>query len=103
MGGLYVLRLCSGSLGWGYLRELLVAFLMDILSFFYIPYTTSFILFFILWFSLVLLVPSLRLGNSSTLLSCPSPSSCPSPCLPTLHVTYLNPFFNYPVDKVVSS
>jgi hypothetical protein len=39
----------------GYLRELLTPFLKDFSSFFYVPYATSYILSFTLWFSLVLL------------------------------------------------
>jgi hypothetical protein len=99
-----VSQLCLGSLGTRtYLRGLLVPFQKDFLSFFYFPYGTSCIPSFILWVSLLYLVPYLRLGDSRTLFSCPSGGSFLSPCLPALHVLYLNSSFNHQLHKVASS
>jgi hypothetical protein len=97
-----VMAVPKQSWHWGYLRGLLVFFLKDFHSFFYFPYVTSCILSFIRWFLLVLLVPWLRLGDSSTLLSHQSPSCCPHPCLPALHIAYLEPSFDHPLYKVAS-
>jgi hypothetical protein len=86
---------------WHYrsLTGLFVIFLKDFLSFFYFPYATSYILSYIPWFPLILLVPSLCSGNSSTLLSRLSPGYCPSPNLPALHVMYLEPSFDYTLNS----
>jgi hypothetical protein len=84
---------------WGYLRALLVPFLKDFLSFFYFPYTTSFILSFILWFPLVLQLSSLYLCDFSTLLSPLSHSSCPRPSLLALYVVYLEPSLHHLLQR----
>jgi hypothetical protein len=102
-GATRVAAVSKQSWHWGYLRGLLIPSLKDFLSFFYFPYGTSCILSIILWFPLILLVPSRCLGNSSTLLSSLSPGSRPSLSLSALHVTYLNPSFDYPLHKVASS
>jgi hypothetical protein len=92
---MYVTAVPKQSWHWGYLRRLVVPFLKDVLSFFYFPYATSFILSFILWFSLVILVPILHLGDHSILLSRPGPGSCPSCSLLALHDKYLEPPLNH--------
>jgi hypothetical protein len=81
----------------------LVPSLKDLLSFLYFPYATSCILSFILWFPVVLLVSSHCFDNLSNLLSRPSLGSYPSPCLPALHLAYVNPSFDHPLHKVMSS
>jgi hypothetical protein len=97
-GAICVTAMSKQSWHWEYLRILLDPSFKDFLSFFCFPYATSCLLSFILWFPLVLLVPSLHLGNSSTLPSHPNPSSCPSPTLPALHVMSLKPFFAHPLQ-----
>jgi hypothetical protein len=85
------------------LSGLLVPSLKDFLAFLYFPHATSSILPFLLRFLLVLLVPSLQLGNSSPLFSNASHSSSESSSLPALHVEYLDLSFDHLVQKVVSS
>jgi hypothetical protein len=78
-----------------YLRELSHTLLQNFLSFFYFPYTTSYILSFILWFPLIILVPSLGSGDFNTL--SPYLNSCTDPCshLLVLYITNFNSSFNY--------
>jgi hypothetical protein len=89
-------RLCLGSLGtWGYLRGLPDPLLCYFPSFVYLPHATSSILSSELRFPLIILVPSLYLGNSSTLSSHLGSCSCPSPSHWALLVIYLDPSFNH--------
>jgi hypothetical protein len=110
---IYLINNCQGSYegqqlrlerSWHfeYLKGLLSP-LLDFCSFFNFPYATSYILSFILWFPLVILVPSIYSSNSSTLSSHSSSCSCPSTHLQALYITYLNPSFKHPLHNVVSS
>jgi hypothetical protein len=99
MSQLYLSSLGTG----GHLRELLIPFLEDFLSFFNLSYATTSILSFILWFPLALLVQGLHLGDCSTLISHLSTSSCASPRLLALYIVYLKPSFHHLLQMVTSS
>jgi hypothetical protein len=69
-----------------YLRVAIISCSNKSFLFLFFPYTTFYILSFILWFALIILIPGINLDNFSTLSSYPSSCSCPGFNLLALHL-----------------